>query len=118
MLFIPPINIDRIWKKIAGATISGDLGISAKVALHDKDEDPQGRRARLICIYTKDFSDIEDVVRILGQLKKLGMVETRGKAIYYKPGKLMRVFLRFRGKSEETCIWNTDVTQNRRIHVP
>lgn len=92
MLFIPAVNIDHIWKIIAGATISGDLGISAKVTPHDPDEDPEGRRTRLICIYTKDFSDIEDVVRVLGELKKLGMVETRAK-IYYKPGKLMLVCL-------------------------
>jgi hypothetical protein len=92
MLFIPAVNVDRIWKIIAGATIAGDLGISAKVAPHDKDEDPQSRRARLICIYTKDFSDIEDVVRVRRELKKLGMVETREK-IYYKPSKLMSICL-------------------------
>jgi hypothetical protein len=92
MLFIPSVNVDRIWKIIAGATISGDLGISAKVAPHDQDEDPEDRRTRLICIYTKDFSDIEDVVRVLGKLKRLGMVETRGK-IYYKPGKLISACL-------------------------
>jgi hypothetical protein len=93
MLFIPSANINHIWKIIAGATISGDLGISAKVAPHDKDEDPQGRRPRLICIYTKYFSDVKDVVRVLGELKKLGMVETRGKPIYYKPGKLINICL-------------------------
>jgi hypothetical protein len=91
MLFIQSPNIDHIWKIIAGATISGDLGISAKVAPFDKDEDPQGRRDRLICIYTKDFSDIEDIVRVLRELKKLGMVETRGKRLYYKPGKLVNI---------------------------
>jgi hypothetical protein len=91
MLFISAADVDRIWKKIAGATVSGELGISAKVAPHDQHEDPENRRARLICIYTKDFSDIEDVVRVLGELKKLGIIETRGK-IYYKPGKLMSAF--------------------------
>jgi hypothetical protein len=92
MLFIPPANVDHVWRIIAGATVSGDLGISAKVAPHDKDQDPEDRRARLICIYTKDFSDVEDVVRVLAELKKLGLVEGSYK-IYYKPGKLIRVGL-------------------------
>lgn len=92
MLFIPSANVDHIWRIIARATISSDRGISARVASHDKDQDPEDRRAGLICIYTKDFSDVEDVVRVLAELKKLGLVE-RSYKIYYKPGKLIRVWL-------------------------
>jgi len=43
-------------------------------------------------LYTKDFSDVEDVVRVLTELKKLRLVEGSYK-IYYKPGKLIRVGL-------------------------
>ncbi len=92
MLFIPSVNVDQIWRLIARAAIAGDLGISAKVAPHDLEGDPQGRRPRLICIYTKDFSNVEDVARVLSELKRLEMVASRGR-IYYKLGKLMRVCL-------------------------
>jgi hypothetical protein len=116
MLFIPAVNIDRIWKIIAGATISGDLGICAKVAPHDPDDDPEGCRPRLICIYTKDFSDIDDVVRVLRELKKLGMVEVRRK-INYKLGKLMS-FCLYCGVGAKEHLLEILAMYHRRLHIP
>lgn len=67
---------------MARATANNDLGIAAKVA-PDNGED---QRPRLICIYTKDFSDRGDITRVVQKLKDLGLVETRGSKIYYKCG--------------------------------
>lgn len=43
-------------------------------------------KSRLICIYTDDFSDKEDVMRVVRKMKELGLVPG-SKPIYYKYGK-------------------------------
>lgn len=44
------------------------------------------RKPRLICVYTMDFNDMEDVGRVVRKMRDLGLVETK-KPIYYKCGK-------------------------------
>lgn len=62
----------------------GRLGDTAKIATAD----PEARRdnSRLICIYTKNFSDLADVRRVLMELVELGLapLTTSDGAIYYK----------------------------------
>ena len=82
MIFCPPEEVNDVWAVVARATVDNDLGIAAKVAL-DNGED---QRPRLMCIYTKDFSDRADVTRVVQKLKELGLIETRGSKIYYKCG--------------------------------
>lgn len=60
----------------------GDLGIAAKVAPDEGDD----RKPRLICVYTRDFTDLKDVSRVLNRLVDLGIVEKKGRPIYYKCG--------------------------------
>jgi hypothetical protein len=50
----------------------------AKVATAQDDSDD-----RVICIYTDDFRDTEDILRVLSELVATGMVKP-GKPIYYK----------------------------------
>lgn len=83
MIFCPPHEVNEVWAAIARATANNDLGIAAKVA-PDAGED---RKERLICIYTKDFTDVGDVARVLAKLKELGLVESKGRGIFYKCGK-------------------------------
>ncbi|KAH8661662.1 hypothetical protein BGZ60DRAFT_413637 [Tricladium varicosporioides] len=80
MLFCPPNEINSVWEVVARAVANNELGSAAKVAPDDGND----RKPRLICIYTKDFSDMEDVTRVLVKLKDLGVVDNRGKNIYYK----------------------------------
>jgi hypothetical protein len=84
MLFVSPTTLPEIWSRIATATSTNSLGIAAKVAPHDP---YSTSTSRLICIYTEDFSNIPDVIRVLKALKELGVVEGSGKqGIYYKCG--------------------------------
>lgn len=76
--------MNAIWSVVARATANNDLGIAAKVAPDDGDT----RKPRVICVYTKDFTDMKDVSRVVHKLKDLGVVETRGRGIHYKCGKL------------------------------
>ncbi|KAL8870015.1 MAG: hypothetical protein Q9174_003841 [Haloplaca sp. 1 TL-2023] len=80
MLFPYPDDVNACWATVAHATVNRELGIAAKVA-PDAGEGDRGQR--LICIYTKDFSDLDDVKRVLERLAELGMVK-KGRDIYYK----------------------------------
>ena len=89
MLFPTAQNIDKTWRLIAEGVANGELGTAAKVATNDGSNDGE---ARLICVYTKDFSDWEDVRRVLIRLVELGLVKRKGplgeqRGVYYKCGK-------------------------------
>lgn len=100
MLFPLPRDVDAVWRIVADATASGQLGSAAKVAtksVAEEEADSQGRpgsgRPRLVCVYTTDFADVADVQRVLRKLDQLGLVRKRGPwgvggGIYYKCGKL------------------------------
>lgn len=69
MLFTDVKNVDTQWAVIEHATLTGQLGIASKVSTklsyyHQDD--------RVICVYTKDYADIEDVRRVLRALRGLG----------------------------------------------
>lgn len=78
MLFPFLDMVDEIWRKVAKATMEGTLGCAAKVAA----DDGSGSQ-RPICIYTKDFTDEEDVRRVLKKIQDLQLVKSE-QGIYYK----------------------------------
>jgi hypothetical protein len=78
MLFPELQDLSRVWRLVVDAVISNRLGPTAKVA-----PDDGSKRARLICIYTHDFRDKDDVLRVLQELVAIGVART-GKTIYYK----------------------------------
>lgn len=94
MLFPEPDEVDDIWAMVARATAKGDLGVAAKVAPRPNNGmvDPE-KTARLVCVYTKDFGDVEDVGRVLLGLKELGLVESSKRPIYYKTGEYNASFI-------------------------
>jgi hypothetical protein len=89
MLFPSAEFVDAVWAVVARATAANELGVAAKVAPRVGNEPPQGS-ARLICIYTRDFKDKDDIARVLGRMKELELVRPNGRAIYYKCGECLR----------------------------
>ena len=89
MLFPMPEELTHTWGLVATATARNDLGIAAKVAA---DEGKGNRLPRLICIYTRDFADMEDVKRVLWKLVEMELVQRPARdpkgvrSIYYKCG--------------------------------
>jgi hypothetical protein len=79
MLFPPDDMYPRTWRLIAEATAEGKLGPTSKAATPNEFEP-----LNLICIYTYDFTDTEDVRRVLEELIDLGACDRDGKPIYYK----------------------------------
>ena len=91
MLFPKADEVNRTWKTVAQAVVDGRLGNTAKIATADPPNifALSGQRpesGRLICIYTKNFSDLDDVRRVLNVLVELGLASRpgQGNAIYYK----------------------------------
>lgn len=85
MLFVEPTSVNEVWASVAQATARNELGIAAKVAPREERGSP---RERLVCIYTYDFRDKDDIARVLHRLRQLELVRDRtgGKPIYYKAG--------------------------------
>ncbi|KAF2687722.1 DUF1917-domain-containing protein [Lentithecium fluviatile CBS 122367] len=78
MLFPELADLSRIWRLVVDGVINNRLGPAAKVA---PDDGSPG--SRLICVYTKDFRDKDDVLRVLQELVTMGVAGT-GRPIYYK----------------------------------
>ncbi|CAD0107738.1 unnamed protein product [Aureobasidium uvarum] len=88
MLFPKPEDVNRVWGLVAQAVVDGRLGDTAKVAPADP-PDPfvqEKQSSHLICVYTRDFSDLDDVRRVLEELVELGLAPRNAAdgAIYYK----------------------------------
>lgn len=81
MLFPEPGRVNEVWAKVARATAADELGVAAKVETR-----VTVGKERLICVYTRDFRDKDDVARVLGRLAQLELVRPGGRQIYYKTG--------------------------------
>ncbi|KAK3305496.1 uncharacterized protein B0T15DRAFT_199242 [Chaetomium strumarium] len=79
MLFPDPGYVNDVWAKVARATANNELGIAAKVATR-----VETGKARLICVYTRDFRDKDDVARVLNRMRELELIRPGGRQIYYK----------------------------------
>lgn len=77
MLLPKSTKVNRVWAQVVQGIIDNRLGCTAKVATDN------GNDERLICIYTKDFRDVDDVSRVLAALQAMGLVHPQ-QTIYYK----------------------------------
>lgn len=77
MLFTMSNDLPRVWCLVAEATAAGKLGPCSKVGTWQPDH---VTKATLICVYTKDFSDLTDVKRVLSILNEVNIVAK----IFYK----------------------------------
>ena len=72
LLFVPVAQIDEVWDKIRVATEHGLLGGSSKVATAKPSPNAKNAAVRVICVYTYDWTDRDDVMRVREQLRELG----------------------------------------------
>ena len=77
LIFQEPGLVDPAWKKIRDATMAHDLGISAKVSTSKPNPESRDNR-KVIYIYTKDWADEADVMRVREKLRTLGFSERIG----------------------------------------
>lgn len=77
LIFLEPNETDELWKKIRDATAAGELGISAKVSTAK--QSPESRDERMVIyVYTTDWEDEEDVMRIREVLRNIGVTDRIG----------------------------------------
>ncbi|MDD1719863.1 MAG: DUF1917 domain-containing protein [Methanoregulaceae archaeon] len=77
LIFLPPELIDDAWKLVRDATADRTLGISAKVSTAK--ENPDSRDSmKVIYVYTADWRDEADVMRVRSRLRELGFVDRLG----------------------------------------
>jgi hypothetical protein len=74
LVFVPVSQVDEVWVKIKDATEEGRLGDSAKVATAKPNPNSSDPSKKVICVYTYDWTDEEDVRRIRDELRALGIV--------------------------------------------
>lgn len=77
LIFVPRSEVDEAWRKIRDETARGMLGISAKVSTAKPNPDSRDERA-VIYVYTRDWADEADVMRVRERLRDLGFVERLG----------------------------------------
>ncbi len=73
LVFVPVSQVDEVWAKIRDATEDGRLGDSAKVATAKPNPNASDPSKKVICVYTYDWTDEEDVRRIRDELRALGI---------------------------------------------
>ena len=71
LVFVYPHDVDHWWSRISGGVLAGKLGPIAKVATARKHVNDT--QSRVICVYTRDWHDTDDVRRVLTGLRELGI---------------------------------------------
>lgn len=73
LIFDHAEKIDALWELISVAVQNGHLGPSAKVSTAKPNPNAKDNDTRVICVFTEDFNDQEDVRRIEKELRALGV---------------------------------------------
>ena len=75
LIFVPFAQVDGVWATIKTATEEGKLGEGAKVATAKPNPRAKDASAKVICVYTYDWTDEDDVRRIRQELRALGITQ-------------------------------------------
>jgi hypothetical protein len=77
LIFQEPGLADAAWMKVRDATVALELGISAKVSTSKPNPESRDNR-KVIYVYSKDWADEVDVMRVREKLRELGFVDRIG----------------------------------------
>lgn len=80
LIFVDIKELDKTWKIVRKSTESGDLGIGAKAATAKPNPNATSQNEKVICVYTYNWLDVEDVFRIEKELRNIGITST----LFYK----------------------------------
>ena len=73
LVFVNVKDVDEVWEKIRKATEDGLLGFDSKVATAKLNPNASNSNQKVVCVYTYDWKDEEDVRKISEELTKLGI---------------------------------------------
>jgi hypothetical protein len=77
LIFLQDDRVDELWRKVRNATAAGELGISAKVSTAKPNPESRDER-KVIYVYTRDWADEADVMRVRELLRGMGVIERIG----------------------------------------
>jgi hypothetical protein len=77
LIFLLPDLVDEAWIKVRNATCRKELGISAKVSTAKPNPDSRDNM-KVIYVYTPDWRDESDVMRVRERLRELGFTDRIG----------------------------------------
>lgn len=69
LIFCTCNRIDEIWTNVKQALHDGKLGVSVKVSVNKSKN-----QEHVICVYTYDYTDKQDVMRVRQSLRDIGVV--------------------------------------------
>lgn len=78
LVFGDAARVDEVWDEIREATERGALGGFSKVATSRPNPTGPDPSRRVICVYTYDSDDVQDVMRVRDSLRNLGVTEKTG----------------------------------------
>jgi hypothetical protein len=73
LIFVYEKNLDLVWEKIKSATENGTLGQESKTSTGRRSSLAPKPGLKVICVYTYDSTDKEDVIRIRKELRMIGI---------------------------------------------
>ena len=71
LIFAHKSVIDETWEKVKQATLQGLLGPSSKVSTAKENPNSNDPSTKVICVFTEDYNNQEDVQRIKDALRSL-----------------------------------------------
>ena len=74
LVFVHRSNVDELWDKVGLATVKGELGFAAKVSTALPNPNASKADTHVICVYTYDVDDVDDVRRVRQRLRDIGIV--------------------------------------------
>jgi len=77
LIFLPPERVDEAWILVRNATCRKELGISSKVSTAKPNPDSRDNM-KVIYVYTADWRDEQEVMRVRERLRELGFVDRIG----------------------------------------
>ena len=77
LVFLPADQVDAAWQRVRDATAAGELGISAKVSTAKPNPDARDDRY-VIYVYTADWREEAEVMRVREALRALGVEDRIG----------------------------------------
>ena len=73
LIYVNNNDIDIVWQKIKKATKDGLLGIKSKAATSKLNINFTSENEKIVCVYTYNWLDKEDVFRIENEIRKLNI---------------------------------------------
>ncbi|EQD27651.1 hypothetical protein B2A_15157 [mine drainage metagenome] len=102
LIFVERSKANDLWDVVARATTEGLLGPSAKCGTARPNRNATDKSQTVICVYTPDFDDRADVMRVRDALRELGVTQ---RIPYKLDSTTMAGRYTVRGDSRVSALW-------------